>query len=107
MRYEINVNCEKVRKKKKGAVAYLELLPCIFLQVDGNVRDNVFLVRAMTVFVWEWNLDSHILDVGTTYMEMGGQPNDLASLVLGKNSLSGRGPEPVWTLGEKKTDVLF
>jgi len=51
MRYEINVNCEKVRKKKKGAVAYLELLPCIFLQVDGNVRDNVFLVRAMTVCV--------------------------------------------------------
>jgi len=50
MRYKIVVNCEKVRRKKEGAGAYLEVLPCIFFQVYGNVRDKVFLVGAMTVY---------------------------------------------------------
>ena len=50
MRYKIIVKCEKVRRKKEGAVAYLEVLPCIFLQVDGNVREKVFHIRAMKVY---------------------------------------------------------
>jgi len=121
MRYKIVVNCEKVRRKKEEGRGrtYLEVLSCIFLQVDGNVRDKVFLVRAMTVYArmkhrstllmcgFLFHIDPHVLNFGTTYIGMGGQAHGLASFIFGKNSFSGRGPEPVWTLREKKTDVIF
>jgi hypothetical protein len=97
MRHKIIVNCEKVRRKKEGAVAYLEILSCISLQVDHNVRDKVFLSHAMKVYARMKQRSTHSYRRQCLYGN-GWSASRSGLFDLGKRFCQWGAPEPVWTL---------